>query len=178
MSGRAEPPVTEAWRLLMGLVLDQRMRWTEVAAELGISQAGLRALLAIDPENPRPQRELAKALDCDPSYVTGMVDELERAGFALRRTEPADRRLKTIALTDAGVDALRKASDGSVPPPAEFARLPPGDQRELARILRSAIIGASPDSPVPKAARPRRRKGPARRPSGVADVAVGREEAD
>ena len=100
MSGKAGPPVTEAWRLLMGLVLDQRMRWAEVAAELGISQAGLRALLAIDPENPRPQRELAKALDCDPSYVTGMVDELERAGFALRRTEPADRRLKTIALTD------------------------------------------------------------------------------
>ena len=162
MSGRAEPPVTEAWRLLMGLVLDQRMRWSEVAAELGISQAGLRALLAIDPENPRPQRELAKALDCDPSYVTGMVDELERAGFAFRRTEPADRRLKTIALTYAGVDALRAATDGLFSPPSQFARLPPGDQRELARILRSAVTGATPDPPVMPAARtPRTRKGSA-----------------
>jgi len=151
---RAEPPVTEAWRLLMGLVLDQRMRWSEVAAELGISQAGLRALLAIDPENPRPQRDLAKALDCDPSYVTGMVDELERAGFALRRTEPADRRLKTIALTDAGVDALQAAGDGLLSPPTQFARLPPGDQRELARILQSAVAGTPIDSPSPHAVRP------------------------
>ena len=159
--GRTEPALTEAWRLLMGLVLDQRMRWSEVAAELGISPAGLRALLAIDPENPRPQRELAKALDCDPSYVTGMVDELERAGFALRRTEPADRRLKTIALTDSGVDALRAASDGLFSPPSQFARLPPGDQRELARILRSAVTGTPIDSPSPAAVRPRRRKGSA-----------------
>ena len=159
--GRTEPALTEAWRLLMGLVLDQRMRWSEVAAELGISQAGLRALLAIDPAHPGPQRELAKALDCDPSYVTGMVDELERAGFAFRRTEPADRRLKTIALTDSGVDALRAASDGLFSPPSQFARLPPGDQRELARILRSAITGTTTDSPIPPAPRPRRQKGPA-----------------
>ena len=159
--GRTEPALTEAWRLLMGLVLDQRMRWSEVAAELGISPAGLRALLAIDPAHPGPQRELAKALDCDPSYVTGMVDELERAGFAFRRTEPADRRLKTIALTDSGVDALRAASDGLFSPPSQFARLPPGDQRELARILRSAITGTTTDSPIPPAPRPRRQKGPA-----------------
>ena len=161
MRGRAEPPVTEAWRLLMGLVLDQRMRWSEVAAELGISQAGLRALLAIDPENPRPQRELAKALDCDPSYVTGMVDELERAGFALRRTEPADRRLKTVGLTDAGVTARRAASDGLFSPPTQFARLSPRDQRELARILRSTVTGTTTDSPIPPAPRPRRQKGSA-----------------
>jgi len=159
--GRTEPALTEAWRLLMGLVLDQRMRWSEVAAELGISQAGLRALLAIDPAHPGPQRELAKALDCDPSYVTGMVDELERAGFALRRTEPADRRLKTIALTNAGIAALRAASDGLFSPPSQFARLPPGDQRELARILRSAITGTPTDSPSPPAPRPRRQKGSA-----------------
>jgi len=39
-SGPAEPELTESWRLLMGLVLDQRFRWSEVATELGISQAG------------------------------------------------------------------------------------------------------------------------------------------
>ena len=61
----------------MELVLDQRWRWSEVAAKLRVSQAGLRALLAIDPDEPRPMRDLAEALNCDASYVTAMVDDLE-----------------------------------------------------------------------------------------------------
>ena len=38
----------------MGLVLDQRWRWSEVAEKVGVSQAGLRAILAIDPDEARP----------------------------------------------------------------------------------------------------------------------------
>ena len=48
----ADQELVEAWQLLMGVVLSQRWRWPEVSAELGISQAGLRALLAIDPDAP------------------------------------------------------------------------------------------------------------------------------
>jgi DNA-binding MarR family transcriptional regulator len=93
------PPDDElllVWRQLMGLVLDQRWRWPEVAAKLEISQAGLRALLAIDPHEPRPMRELARAMNCDASYVTALVDDLERAGYAERRAAPADRRVNDL----------------------------------------------------------------------------------
>jgi len=75
----ADQELVEVWQLLMGVVLNQRWRWPEVSAELGISQAGLRALLAIDPDDPRPMRDLARAMNCDASYVTAMIDDLEHA---------------------------------------------------------------------------------------------------
>lgn len=135
----AEPELAESWRMLMGVVLDQRWRWSEVATDLGISQAGLRALLAIEPAHPRPQRDLAKSMNCDPSYVTAMIDDLERAGYATRQPAPGDRRIKTVALTAAGSSALRAARDGLLSPPSQLTRLSPAQQRSLAGLLRNAL---------------------------------------
>jgi DNA-binding MarR family transcriptional regulator len=137
--GPTNPDLAQAWQLLMGAVLDQRMRWPDVAAELGISQPALRALLAIEPTRPRSQRDLAKAINCDPSYITGLIDDLENAGYVLRRTETGDRRIKSVVLTDQGVDALRVARDGLFAPPDGLARLPAPDQRALAELLGRAF---------------------------------------
>lgn len=135
----ADDELRLVWRQLMGLVLDQRWRWTEVAAKLQISQAGLRALLAIDPEEPRPMRELARAMNCDASYVTAMVDDLERAGLAERLADPADRRVKTVALTPTGRDALQTVQNELLAPPDQLARLPAPERDSLARLLRRAL---------------------------------------
>ena len=138
-SGSADEELAEAWQLLMGLVLDQRWRWPEISEVLAISQAGLRALLAIDPDDPHPMRDLARAMNCDASYVTAMVDDLEQAGYAERRTATEDRRLKIVALTDAGISALRTARDGLLTPPPQLSRLTRPQRRELARLLRRAL---------------------------------------
>lgn len=143
MPPSATPPSDDelqvAWRLLMELVLNQRWRWPEVSAKLGISQAGLRALLAIDPAEPRPMRDLAQAMNCDASYVTAMVDDLERAGLAKRQPALADRRVKTVVLTQKGRRALRTVQDELMSPPPELADLPPAQRASLARILRRAL---------------------------------------
>ena len=76
--------LTEAWPRLMGLVIEQRWRWAQVAEQLGISQAAVRGLLAIDPLKPRPMSDLAREMNCDRSYVTGVVDDLERATRSAR----------------------------------------------------------------------------------------------
>jgi DNA-binding MarR family transcriptional regulator len=127
------------WPRLMELVLDQRWRWAEVAEELGISQAGVRGLLAIDPDDPRPMSDLARELNCDRSYVTGIVDDLERAGYAERRTAAGDRRIKTIALTDQGRRALTTVRDSLLAPPAGLAALTPTQQQTVARLLDKAL---------------------------------------
>ena len=137
----AEDELRLAWRLLMEQVLDQRWRWAEVATKLGISQAGLRALLAIDPDEPPPMRQLAQAMNCDASYVTAMVDDLEGAGYAERRPAPADRRVKTIALTPKGLLALQTVQNELLAPPDQLAQLPPPERASLARLLRLALRG-------------------------------------
>jgi len=129
----------EAWQLLMGAVLDQRWRWAEVATKVGVSQAGLRAILAIDPDNPRPMRDLAAAMNCDASYATGIVDDLERAGVAERRPEPTDRRVKIITLTGRGREVLRTVQDELFAPPPQLEKLSPDERATLARLLHQAL---------------------------------------
>jgi len=134
-----DPLLVETWQQLMGLVLEQRFRWAEVAADLGITQAGLRALLAIDPRQPQSMRELATAMNCDPSYITAMIDDLERAGLAVRQPLPADRRVKTVVLTPRGMTALQTARDGLLYPPPQLAQLTPAEQQQLARLLQHGL---------------------------------------
>ena len=125
--------------MVMEMVLNQRWQWADVAAKLKISQAALRALLAIDPDEPRPMRDLAEAMNCDASYVTAVVDDLERAGYANRRTAPADRRVKTVVLTAAGRRALRTVQDELLAPPPQLERLPAAERDALARLLQRAL---------------------------------------
>ena len=134
-----DPLLVETWQQLMGFVLEQRFRWAEVAADLGITQAGLRALLAIDPRQPQSMRELATAMNCDPSYITAMIDDLERAGLAVRQPLPADRRVKTVVLTPRGMTALQTARDGLLYPPPQLAQLTPAEQQQLARLLQHGL---------------------------------------
>ena len=131
--------LTAAWPRLMGLVLEQRWRWAEVAEELGISQAGVRGLLAINPDDPRPMSDLAREMNCDRSYITGIVDDLERAGYAERRPAPGDRRVKTIALTERGRRALDRVRDTLLAPPPGLAGLTAAQQRTMARLLNKAL---------------------------------------
>lgn len=71
-------------------------------AELGLTPAVARALHELDPDHPMPARDLAEHLRCDRSNVTALVDKLEAAGLVERRVAPADRRLKTLVVTEAG----------------------------------------------------------------------------
>jgi DNA-binding MarR family transcriptional regulator len=134
-----EPELTDAWPRLMELVMATRWRWAEVADELGISQAGVRGLLAIDPDEPRPMSDLAREMNCDRSYVTGIVDDLERAGYAERRTAAQDRRVKAIALTETGRRALDTVRTSLLAPPPGLAALTASQQRTVARLLSKAL---------------------------------------
>ncbi|MFI5484755.1 MarR family winged helix-turn-helix transcriptional regulator [Micromonospora echinaurantiaca] len=73
----------------------------EIAA-LGLTPAVARALHELDPDRPLPARDLAEQLRCDRSNVTALVDKLEQAGLVQRKVDPADRRQKTLVVTDAG----------------------------------------------------------------------------
>lgn len=141
-SGSADAAAREAWaaitRLLFGGELHRRFHAAADAA--GLPHPGsLRALLSLDPDNPQSMRALAGALRCDASYITSLVDALERAGYVERQVSPADRRVKLVRVTASGRSARREAEQLFNAPPGAFALLSEDEIRTLADLLGKLI---------------------------------------
>jgi DNA-binding MarR family transcriptional regulator len=131
----ARDDVAEAWRLVRELMIASRPHYLAVLQDVGLSPVQGLALLHLNAEEPLTMSELAAALKCDNSNVTGVVDRLEAAGLVERRPAAHDRRVKTVVVTALGT-RLRDEADRRmrVPPPA-FARLGADDARALREIL-------------------------------------------
>jgi MarR family transcriptional regulator, organic hydroperoxide resistance regulator len=133
-------PATEAWSLALSIVFSERPpRVPAVASEHDLSPMGLKLLYVLEPATEQPMSVLAETLFCDASNVTGIVDRLEARGLIERRDDPRDRRVKLIALTDAGVALRGRIRDRLHEPPAEIAGLSREDKRTLRDILRRAV---------------------------------------
>jgi DNA-binding MarR family transcriptional regulator len=92
----------DAVRRIMHIAAAIRHHQDEEIVGLGLTPAAARALHQLDPDRPSPARDLAEQLRCDRSNVTALVDKLEQAGLVERRLDPADRRQKTLVVTEAG----------------------------------------------------------------------------
>ncbi|MFI6931460.1 MarR family winged helix-turn-helix transcriptional regulator [Streptomyces sp. NPDC050287] len=60
------------------------------------------------------QRELSTSLGYDPSAIVGLVDDLEKLGFAERRPSPDDRRSRIVVLTADGRTFLRDTDEAGL----------------------------------------------------------------
>ena len=72
----------------------------------GLSMTRTKMLRRLHEQGPTRQSVLAADFECSPRSITDIVDGLERLGLAERRPDPADRRAKLVAITDAGQSAL------------------------------------------------------------------------
>jgi DNA-binding MarR family transcriptional regulator len=131
----APDPSREAWALIVQFFKVAKQRFL---TEFNLTPAQTQLLLQLDPERPMPMIEVATALGCDASNVTGLVDRLEERGLIERRSDSADRRVKMVAVTTAGAKERAKLLDRWYEAPAPIAGLPQRDLRELLRILRKA----------------------------------------
>jgi len=125
----------EAWKLMVGLVYPPR--WLAIARKLGLTPPGLGALRLLD--EPRTMGEIATFLHCDPSNVTGIVDNLEEKGLAERRPSPQDRRVKLIEPTAAGRRLRARLVREMEKPPEWMQALSEEDQRTLRDLLQRAV---------------------------------------
>jgi DNA-binding MarR family transcriptional regulator len=73
-----------------------------LAKSLGIPAFVIKAMHML--EAPLAMKELGRKMHCDPSFITGIADTLERHGLAVREADPGDRRVKRLALTPAGAE--------------------------------------------------------------------------
>jgi len=83
------------------LVAAMLTRAENVAQQYGVPIFFLKALHRLD--CPMAMKDLGLRMGCDPSFITNIADQLEKRGLATRESDPADRRVKRIALTPAGM---------------------------------------------------------------------------
>jgi DNA-binding MarR family transcriptional regulator len=116
-----------------------RRRFLAIASEFELSPPQVRALGVLDPDRPVPMSDLAEALHCDNSNVTGIVDRLEDRGLVERRSATHDRRVKMLVVTARGAEVRDRLAERLEEAPPPLARLGPEDQRTLRDIMRRAL---------------------------------------
>ena len=135
---REGPADPEAWRrqlpeLFFGVVRLLRHHASEAAADHGLSFLQSRALRRL--EEPMATGTLAEQLGLDRSNVTSVVDRLEERGLVTRQAHPVDRRVKLLALTDAGRATRAAIDEQTFATVTLFDSLSDDDQRDLAALL-------------------------------------------
>src|SRR5215204_347442 len=135
--GRTDPG-SEAWSLMHWLMVTNKQRFFVMAHEFDLAPQQMIALRMLG-SGPRKMSELAQALFCDNSNVTGIVDRLEERGLVRREAAEGDRRVKLLVLTDEGERIRVEITKRMAEPPAPIASLPEKDQRALRDILKRAL---------------------------------------
>src|SRR5690242_18149302 len=108
---------------------------TDVLGRFGLTPNESRALGSLSQEEGRTMRSLADEWRCDASNATWIVDRLERAGLAVRRDQPNDRRVKLVLLTAKGARMKNDVMEAFYAPPPELLTLDSADLTALERLL-------------------------------------------
>ena len=119
-----------------------------VSEEVGLSSTELLAMDLISRRGGVTAGMLARHLHLTTGGITGLIDRLERAGFARRSADPTDRRRVIVTATA----RERRVSDLYGPLAAQLRRAVEGySEKELAtlteflRRLRAVVAGTAED---------------------------------
>jgi MarR family transcriptional regulator, organic hydroperoxide resistance regulator len=139
--GRTDPG-SEAWSLMHWLMVTNKQRLFAMAQEFDLAPQQMIAVRMLG-SGPRKMSELAQALFCDSSNVTGIVDRVEERGLVQRESAEGDRRVKLLVLTKEGERMRVEITKRMAEPPPPIASLSEKDQRALRDILKRATEGIS-----------------------------------
>ena len=128
-----EARARRVWQLMFDFLISSAPRRTAILGRFGLTPNDSRALNSLRQDEGRTMRSLADEWRCDASNATWIVDRLERAGLAIRRDEPNDRRVKRVVLTAKGARVKSEVRDAFYTAPSELLAL---DSTELAALER------------------------------------------
>lgn len=132
----APPDAKEIHRLVMELSRTLMGRFEAAVETLGLTVP--QAMLLRQLDDGMPMNEVAEALHCDPSNVTGIVDRLERRGLVQRRQLETDRRVKQLVLTPEGRRVKRRVESILAAAPG-LGSLSDADRATLGELLRRSL---------------------------------------
>jgi len=136
-AGRTDPG-SEAWSLMHWLMVSNKRRFLTTGGEFDLAPQQMIALRMLG-SGPRKMSDLAHALFCDNSNVTGIVDRLEERGLVRREAAEGDRRVKLLVLTEDGEWMRKQITKRMAEPPPAIASLSAKDQQALRDILKRAL---------------------------------------
>jgi DNA-binding MarR family transcriptional regulator len=110
----------------------RRMRSFDLTPPQSIT---LRKLL----DGPLPMGSVAEVLSCDASTLTGIADRLEERNLIQRQVDPADRRVKLLALTEAGRNLVESIDGPFTTEIPGLAALSDADRATLTSLLLRAF---------------------------------------
>ncbi|MGW5000171.1 MarR family winged helix-turn-helix transcriptional regulator [Streptomyces hydrogenans] len=129
----------------LGFLLSFRGELTSARIRSALGVAGLHprnamTLMRLAPA-PMSQRELAAVMEVDPSQLVAILNELEAAGLAERRRDPADRRRHIVEITEAGAAVLDRVDQAVGEAERElFADLTEAEQTLLRGLLDRVVV--------------------------------------
>ena len=102
----------------------------------GLSMWAYTVLLALERSPVRSQAALAEAIGADKTRIISTLDDLQRRGYIERRPDPDDRRVRLLALTEAG-RAVKNAAQAAIQRGEErwLSVLSSADRRVFLRVL-------------------------------------------
>jgi DNA-binding MarR family transcriptional regulator len=92
--------------------------------------------------------ELSGILGVEKAALTGLVDRIERRGFAERKSVPGDRRALRVTLTPAGEQAAIAVHDEVSAQVIRLAAALSAADRERLRALLGQVVAANGAPPV------------------------------
>jgi DNA-binding MarR family transcriptional regulator len=131
----------EVWRAMAALVMDNRDSWKRAVVERsGLPFSRIRILKRLSRQS-MSVKELAHAATIDAPAATVAVNDLEDRGLVVREIDPANRRSKTVSLTENGRAVVREIDAITDPAPDALARLDDAELKSLMAILERVAAG-------------------------------------
>ncbi|BCI52814.1 MarR family transcriptional regulator [Mycolicibacterium litorale] len=130
--------------MLAPLLRDLAAAEVPVLEKHGLTMWGYSVLVALDRAPMRTQAALAEAINADKTRIIPTLDELQRQGYIERHPAPDDRRVRLLAITDAG-RAVKDAAQSEIQRGENrwLSRLSAGDRTTFVRLLQQ-LSGEEP----------------------------------
>jgi DNA-binding MarR family transcriptional regulator len=119
----------------------------EIAEAYNLTMMQAMTLCLLEPNQSVPMKSLATYMSCDPSNITGIVEQLVVEHLVDRKEATYDRRIKTVTLTKKGLDLRDKFLEATT-----STRLPhlnelsEGETNQLITILEKATTASATQS--------------------------------
>jgi DNA-binding MarR family transcriptional regulator len=132
---KIEPPVPDQPPRSVGFLISQlgffsSKRFAEALEPVGIGPREFLLLRFVAASAGQSQQALAERLGVPASRMVALVDDLEESGLVERRSDPDDRRVRGLHLTEKGAKTLERAAQVAIEYEQGLCSSLDGDERD------------------------------------------------